>query len=58
MHDRLCLNYACITCLLYCASEVNVIFKTVFDHMTADLLPRFTSKRLTHMTVSVCSQYQ
>ena len=26
--DRLCKNYACITCLLYCASYVNVIFKT------------------------------
>ena len=27
-NDRLCTNYACITCLLYCASDVNVIFKT------------------------------
>ena len=27
-NDRLCINYACFTCLLYCASDVNVIFKT------------------------------
>ena len=27
-NDRSCVNYACITCLLYCASDVNVIFKT------------------------------
>ena len=27
-NDRSCINYACITCLLYCASDVNVIFKT------------------------------
>ena len=27
-NDRLCINYACITCLLYCASDVNAIFKS------------------------------
>ena len=27
-NDILCINYACIMCLLYCASDVNVIFKT------------------------------
>ena len=27
-NDRLCINYACIACLLYCASDVNVNFKT------------------------------
>ena len=27
-NDRLCINYACITFLLYCVSDVNVIFKT------------------------------
>ena len=25
-NDRLCLNYACITCLLYCECDVNVKF--------------------------------
>ena len=38
-NDRLCINYACITRLLYCASGVNVLFKDVLDNMTADLLP-------------------
>ena len=51
-------NYDCITCLLYCASDVNVNFQGVLDHMTADLLQRFTSKRLPHVLVSVCDQYQ
>ena len=37
--EGLCINYACITCLLYCASDVNVNFKDVLHHMTADLLP-------------------
>ena len=27
-NDRICINYACITCLLYSARDVNVIFKT------------------------------
>ena len=38
-NDRLCINYVCITCLLNCASDVNIIFKDILDHMTADLLP-------------------
>ena len=52
-NDRVCINYAFITCLLYCASDVNVIFK-----MFSDLLSIFKSKRLSHMTASVCSQYK
>ena len=28
-NDRLCINYAGITCLLYCAGDVNVFFKTL-----------------------------
>ena len=56
--DRLCISYACITCLLYCASDVNVNFEDVLDHMTLYILPLFTSKRLRHMTASVCSKYQ
>ena len=43
-NDRLFINYACITCLLYCASDVNVNFLYVLDHITADLLQRFTPK--------------
>ena len=57
-NDRLFINYACNTCLLYCVSDVNVNFQDVLDHMAADLLQRFTSKRLPNMIVSVCSQYQ
>ena len=26
-NDRLCINYACITFLLYCAGDVNVILR-------------------------------
>ena len=37
-NDILCINYACIMCILYCASDVNVL-KDVLDHMTVDLLP-------------------
>ena len=48
---------ACITCLLYCANDVNVFYlKDVLDHMTADLLPLFTSKRLPHMIFSVSNE--
>ena len=35
-HDRSCIN--CIMCLLYCASDVNLNFYDVFDHMPAYLL--------------------
>ena len=45
-----------LKCHLYCASDVN-INKDVLYHMTAYLLPCFASKRLPHMTASVCSQY-
>ena len=57
-NDILFINNACIARLLHCASDVNVNFLGVLDHMTADLLQRFTSKRLPHMLVSVCNQYQ
>ena len=49
-NDKFCIHYACITCLLNRASDVNVIFKTFS-------ITWFTSKRLPHMTASVCSQY-
>ena len=57
-NDRILIDYACITCPLYCASDVNVNFLDVLDHMAADILQRFTSKRLPHMLVSVYNQYQ
>ena len=35
-------DYSLVSRLLYCASDVNVIFEDVLDHMTADLPQRFT----------------
>ena len=45
-------EYALITFVsrfVICASGINVNFLDVLDHMTAYILPRFTSKRLPHM---------
>ena len=36
-NDRLCIKYACITCLLYCAHDVNEKFSDVLNHKAADL---------------------
>ena len=52
-------EYALITFVsrfVICASGINVNFLDVLDHMTAYILPRFTSKRLPHMIVCAGSQ--
>ena len=46
-NDRLCINYACITCLLYCASDVNVILRRFRSRDS-----RSPAMILSHMTVS------
>ena len=46
----------CITFLLHCASDVNVIFEDVLNHVTKYILTCFTLNRNRHVIASVSSQ--